>query len=254
MDDAIISRKHAIEQGLASYYTGEPCINGHVARRNTKNGTCFVCSAERAKQWYIANPERAKVSHKEWKAANPDKVRESSKREYAKPGHKEKRQNYYQDNKEYFQSKMHDYYLSNQERRLEYSREWKRQNPSYDREYYQATADRRREVAREWRKNNPERVLENNRVRSAQRRARRVSDGEHHTVADRAAVLVAQGHRCANCNADLRKVKKHLDHIVPLSRGGSNSKSNIQYLCEPCNLTKAAKDPIAFAREQGRLL
>ncbi|WP_371824720.1 HNH endonuclease [Paracoccus sp. MA] len=32
------------------------------------------------------------------------------------------------------------------------------------------------------------------------------------------------------------------DHIVPLARFGANDITNIQLLCEPCNLKKSAKD------------
>lgn len=41
--------------------------------------------------------------------------------------------------------------------------------------------------------------------------------------------------RCAKCK--LRK-KLTKDHIVPKSRGGRNHPSNIQPLCEGCNLAK----------------
>jgi len=88
----------------------------------------------------------------------------------------------------------------------------------------------------------------------ARRRALQKGAPGTHTAADLRMLLAAQTHRCAYCKADLRKVKRHLDHIIPLARGGSNDKENLQYLCAPCNQSKGAKDPIQFAREQGRLL
>ncbi|MEV4606157.1 HNH endonuclease [Neorhizobium sp. LMR1-1-1.1] len=64
-----------------------------------------------------------------------------------------------------------------------------------------------------------------------------------------------QKYRCAECGASVRKTtERHVDHIMPLSRGGSNGKQNLQVLCPPCNLKKAAKHPIDFAQERGRLL
>lgn len=33
----------------------------------------------------------------------------------------------------------------------------------------------------------------------------------------------------------------HVDHIVPLSRGGTNDLENLQMLCSRCNLSKGAK-------------
>jgi 5-methylcytosine-specific restriction endonuclease McrA len=64
--------------------------------------------------------------------------------------------------------------------------------------------------------------------------------------------LKSQRGRCAFCPAKLRSW--HVDHRVALSKGGDNSKRNLQLLCRPCNLRKFNKDEIAFAQETGRLL
>lgn len=47
------------------------------------------------------------------------------------------------------------------------------------------------------------------------------------------------GYRCLACgNHD---AKLCIDHVVPLSRGGTNEISNIQPLCRSCNSKKHAK-------------
>lgn len=51
----------------------------------------------------------------------------------------------------------------------------------------------------------------------------------------RQRVWVKYGGRCAECNADQYL---EFDHIVPHSRGGSNTKQNVQLLCRGCNLKK----------------
>ena len=42
----IVTRKQAQAQGLARYFTGQPCKHGHTAERHTKNWTCCECSKE----------------------------------------------------------------------------------------------------------------------------------------------------------------------------------------------------------------
>lgn len=43
----VTTRKEALELGLNRYFTGKPCVNGHVAERYTCNKTCVVCEAQR---------------------------------------------------------------------------------------------------------------------------------------------------------------------------------------------------------------
>ena len=59
--------------------------------------------------------------------------------------------------------------------------------------------------------------------------------------------------KCACCGLPLGS-KYHIDHVLPLSLGGSNSDSNIQLLRASCNLRKHAKHPIDYMQSKGMLL
>lgn len=51
-------RAKAKAEGKTRYYTGKPCKHGHVAERQTSNGTCTVCSQNRNSQWAKDNPDK----------------------------------------------------------------------------------------------------------------------------------------------------------------------------------------------------
>lgn len=62
-----------------------------------------------------------------------------------------------------------------------------------------------------------------------------------------------QRNKCAICRRSVA-VKSHLDHIIPLAKGGVHAPRNMQLLCPPCNLRKSARDPIEHMQSLGRLL
>ena len=55
-------------------------------------------------------------------------------------------------------------------------------------------------------------------------------------------ILKRDGYRCHICGATQADgVKLHVDHIIPVSKGGRTEPSNLQTLCERCNLGKSNK-------------
>lgn len=98
---------------------------------------------------------------------------------------------------------------------------------------------------------NPDKIRSIRRNRKARIRN---ADGRH-TEADVAEILAMQKGRCADpsCRKKLGD-KYHVDHIVPIAKGGSNDRSNLQIMHPACNQRKSAKDPIIWAQENGFLL
>ncbi len=109
--------------------------------------------------------------------------------------------------------------------------------------YRIANRDRNLELQRQWREANKDKARAH---KKARRRAKRTKV--------KVALLKVQKGRCAYCRAKLQPADMHVDHIHPLSKGGSSDLSNLQLTCSGCNLRKNAKDPVAFAQELGRLV
>ena len=49
--------------------------------------------------------------------------------------------------------------------------------------------------------------------------------------------------RCYLCGSLIPKGHRHVDHIMPLSKGGAHRPSNLAVACDKCNLSKQAKLP-----------
>jgi 5-methylcytosine-specific restriction endonuclease McrA len=135
-----------------------------------------------------------------------------------------------------------DYYAKNRERFSEYMRD-----------QYVQKRDQKLAAVKAYYVANPEKIA----ASRFARRARDLGAEGSHTASDIKSIFESQRGMCASCKKKLAitgKNKYHVDHINPLSKGGSNSKENLQCLCPSCNHRKHAKDPFDWAKENGKLL
>lgn len=99
---------------------------------------------------------------------------------------------------------------------------------------------------RRYRQANPDKVREFQR----RREGRKVGKLPYGTIPK---IRKMQRDKCAICKVSLNN-GSHLDHIVPLAKGGKHEPRNLQLLCKPCNLRKSDRDPITHMQSLGRLL
>lgn len=153
------------------------------------------------------------------------------------------------------------YYRENEDKIVGRVKEWAAANPDKRREnanaffhrHKEETADKRKSAYDRWYANNLDAARMSKRQAQSRRRSQKIGSGGSHTHDDIERIRKDQKNRCACCRTKLTG-KWHIDHIKPLSKGGSDAASNIQIMCAFCNLSKKDKDPIDFMRTRGRLL
>jgi 5-methylcytosine-specific restriction endonuclease McrA len=216
--------------GLRAKWRAYKADNKEAAAAHTKRWYQKNWNALKEKR--IANRDKIAERSKAWQKANPEKVNARQKR--YQQAHPEVGLAYRQANKE----------------RLDLQRKaWKRANPDKVRENTRKWHAAHPEVVKNWRKANPEAF----RAQTQTRHARMANAEGRHTADELKALFQRQHGKCAYCSKSIRN-GYHVDHVIPLARGGSNWITNISLACARCNLTKSAADPIEFARRNGKLL
>lgn len=258
----VVTRAEATMLELPRFWTGVPCRHGHVSERLTFNkGRCAACLSDQASRKYRldieASRKRSRETGRKKYLEKPDQARERSRRWAANNPNKVKAQ-------------CHKRWHNNPQK--EYARylSWRAANASYVKDArkksYQANKKRDLKAAKVWRIANRDKMIAGVlkwqaahplevRAITANRRARRLAAGGSFTADDVRRILAIQRNKCAHswCQKSL-KTGYHVDHIKPLSRGGSNDRRNIQALCPPCNMSKHDTHPVDFAQQNGQLL
>lgn len=76
-------------------------------------------------------------------------------------------------------------------------------------------------------------------------RARKFNAPGKYNIDDVNALIEKQNGCCVYCKTDISK-KRAVDHIIPLTKGGTNWPNNIQLLCKSCNSRKSDIMPDVF--------
>jgi len=236
----IISRKDAKAQGLTHYFTGVACKRGHISLRLVSCLQCCDCQKERMKWYRPIHKDRYLALDRKQKAKDRDKLRERDKRRYWADPRKAV-------------ARVQAYYATKSETLKAKRRERHAESATRNDAEYAEILRAGRERVRQWCLDNPEKALRLAKVQSSRRRARQRNSSGSFSADDVRAILKLQRNKCAYCRCALG-LNYHLDHVIPLSKGGANDRRNLQILCKPCNLEKGARDPMKYARLRGKLL
>lgn len=189
---------------------------------------CKPCRKDMARQYFLKNKETILQKHAQWSKDNKDKVNAAANARYKRNPEGRKRT-----------SEKHR--RSNLEKVAETMRNWRKENKEhylqYDREYNERNRDRKRATAQRIREKNRDRY----RSYQHQYRTRKLANGGSHTAEDIQRQYESQQGCCFWCSVQVTAY--HVDHVIPLSRGGSDYPENIVIACPTCNVSKNDKLP-----------
>lgn len=177
---------------------------------------CKICKNKRTSNFRENNKDLIKEIDKKSYYKNHDKklLRRKKYDEKNKDIIKAKRKKYYEKNKVLISERNKIYHLKNKEKR----------NLSCRKRYE---------------KDSIEYIL-----RARERKILKTTTSDKTITVESLKLLIEkQKYRCIYCEKDLRETEKHLDHIIPISKGGIHSIKNVQWVCKDCNLSK--KDEIS---------
>jgi len=162
---------------------------------------------------------------------------------------KDRRQLYTEKNREKIRKKDKQYRENNKEKIKAKQEEWAIKNPdkiaAKSKRYYNR---HRNDLLKKF-KADPSIKLQRQIVCINRRKREKSTNDDtitHNTIS---MMKRTQNNTCVYCPKNLNDM--HMDHIVPLAKGGRHSISNIQLLCPDCNKRKSDKWPEQYEQSIG---
>jgi 5-methylcytosine-specific restriction endonuclease McrA len=132
-----------------------------------------------------------------------------------------------------------EYYLAHRDEIIARSIQWNKSHPEQRRVTCKRWRENNPTYRSEWRHDNPDREL----AYKHNRRAKE-SNGGTYSREELNGLFILQNYHCYYCDKFLTEY--HIDHKIPVSRGGSNDISNIALACPRCNQSKNNKTDTEF--------
>lgn len=102
--------------------------------------------------------------------------------------------------------------------------------------------EQRRDYLQSWRHNNIDKWHAQDARNNHKRRTRVKNTQNTLTIQEWKEIIERQKNICLSCKRPFsEELKPTRDHIIPVSKGGSLTKENVQALCRPCNSSKFNK-------------
>lgn len=199
------------------------------SRKDGCQRACKPCIKIISAAAWERNKEKRQARYQVWKLENKEAIAARQKARRI-------------ENKDALREKCVKHYYANREALLAVNAKYRAENPE-------------KEKARnaKWSKANPHICA----AKTRRRRALKLAAEGTHTRQDIDKLFLLQKGKCASCTIKLIKSGKniyHVDHIMPLTKGGGDGPDNLKLLCPGCNIKKNSKDPLDWAKENGKLL
>lgn len=202
----------------------------------SKGRICKECISKYRKQYHADHKKEANQQSIQYYYNNKGVLSEKN-RQYS--------EQYYADNKETVLAKQRKRYSDNRTAVLAKRKKCIADNKQYYISYWRRYQSNNKEsVALQQQKyHRTEKGRLASRSRDAKRRMHKMNTVGSYTAKELQEQLVRQNHKCYYCHKKLGDERRswHADHIVPLSRGGTNFIDNIVLACSTCNLSKKDK-------------
>jgi 5-methylcytosine-specific restriction endonuclease McrA len=149
---------------------------------------------------------------------------------------------FYLANSERIKARVSQWQKEHQEQRRQYNQEWSARNKEHRAEYNRRYAREHPEQMKEHQRRKRQKNQEQARVYALNYLSRRRANEGRISLADVRERYQRQNGQCNWCSVDVGD-KFHVDHVIPVSRGGSNLIGNIVITCPSCNMSKGNKLP-----------
>jgi 5-methylcytosine-specific restriction endonuclease McrA len=205
----------------------------------TKGADCKECEKARKRAKWAADPESARKHSRAYRVSNPQKVKEWKRVEWERHGdrYKEQRRQHRRENPEHYRQLEQ----RKRQRNGEKIRNQRRRRYALSPEKHSERARIYRVTRRHWLRQYARKYYRQNRdywkAKNHQRKALLKGGGEYSPTEWR-RLCDWFGGICLACG---ERSELTVDHVIPISKGGSNTIDNLQPLCGTCNNTKKTK-------------